>query len=502
MLPADLQILVDTFHEQIESYRNSAYNETQLRREFLDKVIKILGWDVDNEAGRHESFKEVIHEDRLKIGGTTKAPDYCVQIGGRKLFYIEAKKPSVNINEDTGPAFQVRRYGWTSGMPVCLLTDFEEFAVYDTSVKPKVTDKPGIARIFYCRYDELDKPNPLYPDCENNWDYLFCLFSKNSVEKGSLEKIKNRDKKGTQPVDQEFLKEIEEWRKDLAADLAKSNTLSERELNYAVQKTIDRIIFFRICEDRGIESENTLKKIADNADVYAALLRLFEEADDKYNSGIFHFRQEKENADAPDLLTPGLKIGDKTLKTIIKSLYDPAPYVFSVMPADILGSIYERFLGNVIRMTSEHRVKIEPKPEVKKAGGVYYTPQYIVDYIVGHTVGAHLQDKIPAAIKKFHVVDPACGSGSFLINAYQHLLDWYFTEYLKEPEKYKKQLVKTGVTDWKLSIQERKRILIDHIFGVDIDTQAVEVTKLSLLLKALEGLNSQEIQKELFHERV
>jgi type I restriction-modification system DNA methylase subunit len=503
MLPVDLQTLINNFHRQIESYKSPSYNETQLRRDFLDKFIKILGWDVDNERAYAESFREVVHEDRIRITGQTKAPDYCIQIGGRKLFYIEAKKPSININEDAAPAFQVRCYGWTAGMPVCLLTDFEEFAVYNTSVKPKVSDKSGIARIFYCRYDELDKANPLYPDCENNWDYLSGLFSKEAVKKGSLERIKSRDRKGTQPVDQEFLKEIEEWRKDLAADLAKNNTLTERELNYAVQKTIDRIIFFRICEDRGIESENTLKEKAETADVYAALMRLFRKADEKYNSGLFHFRQEK-SADVPDLLTPKLKIGDKTLKIIIKSLYDPAPYVFSVMPADILGSIYERFLGNVIRMTSEHRVKIEPKPEVRKAGGVYYTPQYIVNYIVENTIGAQLKNKTPKTIKKFRIVDPACGSGSFLINAYQYLLDWYYIGYLKAPGRYEKQLVKTGVKDWKLSIQERKRILTDHIFGVDIDTQAVEVTQLSLLLKALEGLNEQQIEKELllFNERV
>jgi adenine-specific DNA methylase len=157
-------------------------------------------------------------------------------------------------------------------------------------------------------------------------------------------------------------------------------------------------------------------------------------------------------------------------------------------------------------MTSAHRVKVEEKPEVRKAGGVYYTPQYIVNYIVENTIGTLLQNKTPKTLKNFRIVDPACGSGSFLINAYQYLLDWYLREYVKVPEQYKKQCVKTGerngIAVYKLSISERKRIITDHIYGVDIDTQAVEVTKLSLLLKALEGLNEQEIQKELFNERV
>ncbi|MDR3335832.1 MAG: hypothetical protein LBT16_01385, partial [Treponema sp.] len=147
MLPADLQTLVNNFHDKIESYKSPSYNETQLRRDFLDKFIKILGWDVDNEKAYAESFREVIHEDRIRISGQTKAPDYCIQSNGGRLFYIEAKKPSVNIHHDPAPAFQIRRYGWTAKMPVCLLTGFHEFSVYDTSIKPKDSDDAAIGRI-------------------------------------------------------------------------------------------------------------------------------------------------------------------------------------------------------------------------------------------------------------------------------------------------------------------------------------------------------------------
>ncbi|MDR2608487.1 MAG: hypothetical protein LBC57_08850, partial [Treponema sp.] len=380
MLPIELQTLVNNFHDQIESYRNSSYNETQLRRDFLDKFIKILGWDVDNEKAYHESFREVIHEDRIRIAGQAKAPDYCIQSNGGRLFYIEAKKPSVNIHDDPAPAFQIRRYGWTAKMPVCLLTDFHEFSVYDTGVKPKATDDPGVARIFYCRYDELDIHNPKYPDTQNNWDFLYGLFSKEAVYKGSLEKFRTSNKKkGTQEVDQAFLEEIEHWRELLAANISLRNELTERQLNYVIQKTIDRVIFLRICEDRGIESANVLKTIADSKDVYKHLLNLFISADEKFNSGLFHFHSEKDIDEPPDTTSETLTVDDKVLKEIIGSLYYPAPYEFAVLPADILGSIYERFLGKIIRMTSAHRVKVEEKPEVRKAGGVYYTPQYIVN---------------------------------------------------------------------------------------------------------------------------
>src|SRR5262245_7840459 len=124
--------LADRFHEQIDSYRKSEYNETLTRRDFIDPFFKALGWDMDNESGYAESYREVIHEDKLKIGKATKAPDYSFRIGGgKRLFFVEAKKPSVWVKSEIQPAYQVRRYGWSAKLPVSIITDFEEFAVYD-----------------------------------------------------------------------------------------------------------------------------------------------------------------------------------------------------------------------------------------------------------------------------------------------------------------------------------------------------------------------------------
>jgi hypothetical protein len=209
-------------------------------------------------------------------------------------------------------------------------------------------------------------------------------------------------------------------------------------------------------------------------------------------------------------------LDDKPLKEILGKLYYPdSPYEFSVLPADILGQVYERFLGKVIRLTSGHHAVVEDKPEVKKAGGVFYTPTFIVDYIVKNTLGKLLEGKSPGQVgvgrgTPLRVLDMACGSGSFLIGAYQYLLDWYLSGYSLEPEKWSKgaapRLYQVSSSDgalWKLTTSERKRILLDHIYGVDIDSQAVEVTKLSLLLKVLEGESEESIGKQLtmFHER-
>jgi len=500
--PKEILGLVERFERNRESYRSGQYNETQLRREFIDPFFEALGWDVNNKQGRAEAYKDVIHEDAIKIGGATKAPDYCFRIGGTRKFFVEAKKPAVNIKEDANPAFQLRRYAWSAKLPLSILTDFEELSIYDCRIKPAKTDAASTGRVLYSTCDQYAE----------RWDEIASIFSCEAVLKGSFDKYaeSSKVKKGTAEVDDAFLKEIETWRDALARNIALRNPkLSQRELNYSVQMTIDRIIFLRICEDRGIESYGRLMALLNGGQVYKRVCELFRQADERYNSGLFHFRKEKDRPEPPDELTLRLTIDDKALKEIIQSLYYPdSPYEFSVLPADILGQVYEQFLGKVIRLTAGHRAVVEDKPEVKKAGGVYYTPTYIVDYIVKHTVGKLCEGKTPKQAAKLKILDPACGSGSFLLGAYQYLLNWHRDWYVVDgAEKWAKGrspvLYQGSGGDWRLTTAEKKRILLNNIYGVDIDPQAVEVTKLSLLLKVLEGENEQTLERhlKLFHER-
>ena len=162
------------------------------------------------------------------------------------------------------------------------------------------------------------------------------------------------------------------------------------------------------------------------------------------------------------------------------------------------------FLGKVIRLTEGHRAKVEEKPEVRKAGGVYYTPTYIVDYIVKNTVGKLCERKTPRQISSLRILDPACGSGSFLLGAYQYLLDYHRDWYEKDgPRKHTQEIYQGYGGQWHLTTRQKKRILLNNIHGVDIDPQAVEVTKLSLLLKVMEGENQDTLEKQmkLFKER-
>jgi len=425
---------------------------------------------------------------------------------------------------------QVRRYARSAGLPIAILTDFQEFAIYDARVKTSGKDTASTARIEYLTYDQY----------EEKFEELYNRISWDAVDLGHFDSYfeSAKDKRGTASIDEELLEMIERWRVLLAEDIALHNEeMSEEELTSCVQKIIDRLLFLRICEDKEIEPIQQLQKLIEkktqrgtvcdnkadgsgkesnfsiahdsdlakrasnsknkdtvppsNVSIYDTLKTLFGTCESRFNAGLFK-NDEALNA---------LKIQDKTLGTIISELYYPScEYEFSVIPVEILGSIYERFLGKIIRFKRKtrngHSVEIIEKSEVQKAGGVYYTPSYIVDYIVRKTIGKKIEGaKNLEEVARLKVCDPACGSGSFLVGAYQYLLDWHLDHYYKEERRVASE--KMGVIykdastqEWKLDIEEKRRILLTHIFGVDIDAQAVEVTKLSLFLKLLENEGS------------
>ena len=481
--------LVEKFENNYKQFYASDYNETLTRQDFINPFFEYLGWDISNKQGYSQTYREVIHEDKLKINRETKSPDYSFRIGGNRVFFVEAKKPSLNLKEDSDAAYQVKRYAWSGKLAVSILTDFEEFAIYDCSKKPSPNDKASMSRIEYINYK----------DYLNRFDFLYDTFAKENVLKGSLEKYnaETKNKKGTESVDIDFLNSLDNLRTKLASSISKLNGLSERDLNFAVQHIIDRIIFLRVAEDRGVENYGDLREACAGENYYKNIVEIFKKADGKYNSGIFDFRKDE--------ITQDIKVDNKIIKEIINDLYYPkSPYEFSVISVEIIGNAYEQFLGKTITIGNNHKAKIELKPEVRKAGGVYYTPEYIVDYIVENTVGEKIKNKSPKEISNIKIVDPACGSGSFLLGAYKYLLNYHREYYSKQGKKKFLGSKEDAITeDGDLALWVKKQILINNIFGVDIDSNAVEVTKLSLLLKCMEGETPASIMnnQSLFNER-
>lgn len=495
-----IEKLVERFAEHRKEYHQPDYNEQKARQDFINPFFKALGWDIDNEKGDSEAYREVIYEDKVVVKGKAKAPDYGFRLAGsgaKRLFFVEAKKPSVQIKTSKESSYQLRRYGSSAQAHVSILTNFEDFIVYDCSRVPKINDSASVAKLKHIHFEDYIK----------EFDFIYDTFSHEAITKGRFDKYVQSDanKKGTDTLDKRFVKSLDEWRLYLAKSIAYNNRkLNDEEINFAVQQTIDRLIFLRFCEDRAVEPENQLQKAVAKGEAYQNLLHLFQEADNKYNSGLFDFKK--------DTITPKLKIENKTLKIIVNELYFPiCNFDFRVMPVEVLGNAYEQFLGKIIKVTAARTVKVEEKPEVRKAGGVFYTPQYIVDYIVKNTVGKLIEGKTPENIEKIKIVDPACGSGSFLVGAFEFLLNYHLDYYSKEHNRLT-AIIESNITvkeknkaikergelpltpEKRLTTKIKKQILTNNIFGVDLDANAVEVSKLSLLLKCMEGETAASIK--------
>ena len=214
--PDTVKRLIDRFEQQSDQIRSPDYNETLIRIDFINPLMRELGWDMDNSAGYAERYREVVHEERVKVAGQTKAPDYSFRVGGARKFFLEAKKPAVDIKNNWEPAYQLRRYAWSAKLACSLLTDFEEFAIYDTRLQPKQLDKPSTGRREFIRYTDY---------CDR-WDFLSGTFSKDAVLKGEFDRYcESKKGRGAQPFDDAFLAEIEEWRKAIAGSLARNADL-------------------------------------------------------------------------------------------------------------------------------------------------------------------------------------------------------------------------------------------------------------------------------------
>ena len=470
-----LEVLVNRFKTNAAEYFSTDYSEAQARRQLIDPLFAALGWDLEDQQGLGPSRCEVWMEK----GETTGKPDYNFRINAQTKFFAEAKAPHVKLS---GPhILQAKRYAWNhADVSFAVLTDFEEFHLYDASLKPD-PEHPDLGLIFQYRYDEYLTDAAL----ADLWK-----LSRDEVAAGSLDKLLKQDaasRRWRVPVDKAFLADLTDWRELLAKDAFKHNSdLDVRALNEAVQVLLDRLIFVRIAEDRRIIQADTLKKLVERwsegkyHSLRAMLTSLFETINEDLNGEVFKPNAALDEAAFDDALTA----------RIIHGLTD-GPYDFAVIGVELLGSIYERYLGKTIRVTAKRAI-VEDKPEVRKAGGVYYTPKYIVDYIVEQTVGKLIEGKTPAQIAKLRIADPACGSGSFLLAAYQKLIDYHVAYYAGHPKEARQGelfpfLIDAGQAGQRLSIEKKAEILTNNIFGVDIDPQAVEITMMSLYIKALEG---------------
>ena len=353
-----------------------------------------------------------------------------------------------------------------------MLTNFRHLAIYDCRTAPDETDAANICRRLLVSCDEFDA----------RFDELWPLLSRESVYSGEFDQWFEvaATRGGTEQFDDLFLEQVRGWRARLAADIHRNTPgLTSAELTYVVRLFLSRIIFLRICEDRDIERYETLRELDGDA-TFDALMEELRRADAFYDSSLFRLIDD---------VRLGVRISDATLGTIIGELYYPAsPYTFAVVEPEVLGEIYEHFLGDVIEVEGG-TVEIVNKPEVRESGGVIPTPRYIADVIAERTLRPLLAGRSPTELEDFTVADICCGSGTFLLAAFEILLDHYLTWYLdNDRQAHEGHRIYEGVAEqWCLTFDERRRILVAHIRGVDIDPNAVEIAQFSLLLKLIEG---------------
>lgn len=464
----DLQILVDRFTTNIEFYKDTrnAYNEHSCRIEYIDPLLKLLGWDVANEKGLAPQYREVIAEN---YSTRSDRPDYTVTLRGVPKFFVEAKKPAVDITKDAAPAVQTRKYGWNAKHKLAVLTNFEHLAIYDTCHIAHEDDGCAVARYRLYHYTEYIE----------KFAEISSLISRNSVYSGKFDSYLDENFPATgghtQEVDTLFLSQINEWRVALSNELyAKGGRYASLEvLNDVVQEFINQIVFLRICEDKNLPLYHKLKEtITDPTQLKDKLEELFRSADRRYNSGMFS---------GDDII---FDLSCDVIKDMIEDLYYPqSPYLFNIIEPNLLGKIYEMFLTEQLVLLDNNTIGLGRKKDCQNRS-VVTTPTEIVKYMVEKTLSRVCAGKTPIEILDIRVADIACGSGIFLEEAFAFLQDYCVQWYISHGQT--DHLVEIGVDLYKLSLQEKKEILCSCIYGIDIDIHAVEVAKFSLLLKLIE----------------
>ena len=441
--------------------------EEGTKKDFITPLFRALGWDVEND----KSLDEVINEERVSKGRV----DYSFRINGIPKFFLEAKALNKGLDEIKDSS-QAINYAWHKGTSWAVLTDFQTLVIYNAEVKDNNLSNARFKTLTFDQFVE---------HFEELW-----LLSKPAFDEGLLDKaaLSWGKKLRKTKVGDQLLSELMRHRTLLSKNIVKNNAsknLSEAEVDEAVQRIIDRLIFIRTAEDRNIEPPTLSPLVREIEDkkrgkATAALNGVYRKFDETYNSKLFTFN-------ASDLtqrhLCETLEIDNDTLLQVIKGLYSSLDglthYDFSAIDADVLGNIYEQYLSHILKKTDK-RAKVENREAHRKEQGIYYTPTYIVDYIVRNTLGEMLKNKKPAEADKLKVLDMACGSGSFLLKAFD-VLD----EYYKKKDKNYAQSKLDARTEAS-RITRKTQILRNNIYGVDLDPKAVEIAQLNLLLKAAE----------------
>ncbi len=456
-------------------------------RTWVERFLNVFGWNSSDPLQVRQEYRiQGRAARRLKQEGTShRRPDYCLLSNGIRQLYIDVKKIDANIKYDAGISYQVRCYGWSEGFKVSYAFDFEELAVYDCRIRPKDDDDAHIARVIYMRYT----------DYLENFDLLWEYFSKEAIDAGSLLNLLPDDErpKGSKPLDQDFEENLSLWRKELAKSILRYGKIRDASvISSASQRILDRIIFLRICEEFGFEELGTLLDMSQDADGFWPLF--LEEHDKRYSTvydGILFPASGEDDPSGVESYLRSWWLKGRVFRDIVKTLYYPNPYKFDVVPVELLGGIYERYLGKRLRVVGND-VQDEYKLEYQRSKGAVYTPSWVVKRIVRETLLPLVENKDPERILELRILDPACGSAGFLLGVYEFLEDRILSWFKEHPGDTRRLDYLVELEDGPhLSTLTARTVINQCLYGVDIDAEAVEVARMSLALRFLERTAAQ-----------
>ncbi len=463
MQKENFQRLVERYQDAKKKGQLQGSSEATMRT-WIDELLSVFGWDVQNTQqvltehtlGKDEKAK--LHQ----IGSTNTRPDYTLVNGGVMVAFVDAKSLAVNIENDKEVAFQIRSYGWSIGAPFSIVTNFEQIAIYDCSQMPYITDGANCARLYYLTVDQF----------VGNFEILRAFLSRDNVLSGNVKLVAAKGN----ALDEKFSALLGTVRKNVAKAILDRNHIDSIEvLSFYVQTIINRILFIRVCESRGLEEDGLLKKYGEKDFWTEFKNSSYLEFYDHYDGPMFKKIPPLQN----------LEINNEPLVGFVRSLYYPSPYRFDVIPIKTLSDIYDLFLGYQL-VVKNGEVADELKWEFKKSNGAVTTPFALVNRVIESAIPATHMDNLSAGdILNLKIVDIACGSGVFLVGAYDYLMP-FIEKKLSKGDSLPREYYVTIDGKARLTVEGRKAIIDNCIYGVDINPEAVEVAKLSLSLKLID----------------
>ncbi len=454
-------------------------------RTWTEELLRIFGWKPEDPRQVRQEYRLTeaeAHRQKHGEGGSVhNRPDYLLFVRGRPALFLETKRFSAMDHGEDHVAHQIRSYGWSKGLKLSYAFDVERLAVYDCRRPPDLFDEAGVDRLdvvsrsdYLARFDRL-------------WDYL----SRDAIEGGSLDRLFPDDKPppGARPLDLDFEEKLSAWRRELAKVILRHGETDDAKVrdsavvSATTQRILDRIVFLRFCEALGLEELGTLSSYANDEDgFWPPFMKAHEERyRDVYDGVLFPLREDDDKTGIEHCLRQWWLKGD-VFKEITRTLYR-WQYKFDEIPVELLGGIYERYLGKKLQIVGT-RVDDTFKPEHQRTKGAVYTPPWIVDRVVRGALDPIALGKDPEEILGLRVLDPACGSGSFLVGALDYLEERILGWFEAHPRDARRDaFVSTAGVAPAVRSDVLRALAGNCVYGVDIDDVAVEVARMSLALR-------------------